>query len=280
MIDVSHLPTPDALAIKSYEDIVAENIALLQQYMPDYDWLESDDYMLLVEAFAYRELHLRQAFNNRLKASLLLTAKGSDLDARALDYGVTRLEDETDTALLQRTLDSLDRFSTAGSAGSYQYHAKSASSLVHDAKAVSPQDGKVTVYIANFDNALDDDAVATEVIALVNTALSQPKIQPLCFEHTVVKATIKNEQLSIAVELFDLGDQATVEPLIRANFARNFNIHEALTVFEIVNNCNVAGVKNATPTSHNHGITPNVGQRLVINDLQLTFSQDASAGGS
>ncbi len=266
LIDTSTFSTPQALEAKTFETIVSENIAQLQQLKPDYKWLESDDYMLLIQAFSYRELHLRQEFNQRLASTLLLKATGTDLDAAVLEYGVQRLANETDQALLQRTLQSLDSFSTAGSQGSYEYHAKSVGAHIESAKAVSPEASKVTVYVANYTRELEPE----EITAVANK-LSEPDIHPLCFEHTVVQATTQNEDLAIDVYLADMGDTSTIEPILQTKFARNFAIHESLSVFEIVNNCNVAGVTNVVPTSHPTGIVPAVGKRLVLASVTFAF---------
>lgn len=265
---VRNLPNPDVLAMPDYETIVAENVAILEALKPDYAWLESDDYMLLVEAFSYRELHLRQDFNNRLQSSFLLLAKGNNLDARVADYGIARLEGEDDDALLLRTLESLDRFSTAGSAESYEYHAKNVSADISDAKAISPAEGKVTVYLASFDATITD-----ELIAKVVDALKALKVRPITDEVTVARSTDKPIDLTIEVELLDLATQAEADAAIRQNFTRDFYIHEPLTLFDMVTNCDVAGVHNAVPVNPATGVVPSVGERLVINDLQLTFKQ-------
>lgn len=268
MLDLRNLPNPDVLETPDFERIVADNIAVLESLKPDYAWLESDDYMLLVEAFAYRELHLRQEFNNRLQASFLLLAKGTDLDARAGDYGIERLDGEEDGAFLQRILESLDRFSTAGSRESYEYHAKSVSAEIDDAKAISPEEGKITVFVASFDGPLSES-----VIPAVKIALDASRVRPITDSVTVAEATDKPIDLAIDVELLDVNQAGVIEPVIRKNFERQFNIHEPLTVFEMVTSCKVDGVHNAIPITPATGVVPGVGERLVINDFSFAFKQ-------
>ena len=269
MDNLRHLPNPAVLQTPDFETIVKDNIALLKTLKPDYAWLESDDYMLLIEAFAYRELHLRQEFNNRLQASFLLLAKGSNLDARAVDYGIWRLEGEADSALLLRILDSLNRFSTAGSKESYEYHAKSVSAAIDDVTAISLQAGKVAVFVASFAGRL-----AEHIIPAVSAALADVKVRPLTDAVTVMEASNKAIDITIEVELLNLKQAAVSEAAIRKNFLlRQFTIHEPLTAFEMVTSCNVAGVHNAIVITPASGVVADVGERLVIRDLAFAFKQ-------
>jgi phage-related baseplate assembly protein len=92
MVNISSLPVPSVLQTLSYEDVLQNNIANLQTLLPDWQPIESDDYMLLLEAFAYRELYLRAEFNTLAKAFFLSTTSGSDLDNYGVFYGVERLQ--------------------------------------------------------------------------------------------------------------------------------------------------------------------------------------------
>lgn len=91
MINIDALPKPDVLRILDYEEILEQNIQNLKTLMPDWIPLESDEHKMMLEAFAYRELHLRAEFNNLSRAFFLSTSTGNDLDNYAVFYGVTRL---------------------------------------------------------------------------------------------------------------------------------------------------------------------------------------------
>lgn len=261
MLDTHALPNADVFNVPDFEQVLSQNLAELKKLKPDYQPLESDDYMLLIQAFSYRELHLYQRLNQRLKATLLLTAKGKDLDAKAVDYGVVRLQDESDAAFLQRILDSLLRYS-------YEYYAKSVSSAIDDAAEVSPSKGVVHLYVASFKDELD-----AQIVEAVKNKLLDPKIRHVTDDLKVFEATNKKINLVISVELIDMAKRETAEPLIRKNFGEPFSIMDSLSVYEIATKCNVAGVHNAHATSHTASITPALGERIVIESLTLNFSK-------
>ena len=54
---------------------------------------------------------------------------------------------ESDAAFYARIRESMETFSTAGPLGGYEYHAKSASALIVDVKATSPEPGEVDVRV-------------------------------------------------------------------------------------------------------------------------------------
>ena len=92
MININSLPKPAVLQNLSYEEIKQANINTLKQINPDWEHIESDDYMPNIEANSYRELHLRQEFNQLALAFFLATATKSDLDHWGVAFDCTRLE--------------------------------------------------------------------------------------------------------------------------------------------------------------------------------------------
>lgn len=92
---LENLPLPTILEMPSYLEIKEQNIEILQQIKQDnYLPLEDDDVLLIVEAFAYRELYLRAMVNLKIKNMLPHYAEGSDLDNFVWGFygGVTRLQ--------------------------------------------------------------------------------------------------------------------------------------------------------------------------------------------
>jgi len=269
MLDASKFADADVLAMPTFEDVLAENIAIVKQLIPDYEPLESDPYMLLTEVHSYRELHLHKAFNNKLKSLLLHFAKGTDLDLVAGDrYHVERLDNEQDTPFLERVLASLDGYSTAGSLESYEYHARSVSAIIDDAKAVSPEKGVIDVYIASFNNDISD-----ELVAQVDTAVSAKKVRPITDEVYVKIATPKLVTIDATIELYDINNQSVVQGQIDTNFVGAFNIHQALPFSDVMTKLKTTGVYDALPTSPTETIRCATGERIVIDAFNLTFTQ-------
>jgi len=91
MINIANLPKPDVMQVLDYEEILNQNIDNFKALVPDWIPLESDEFKLMLEAFAYRELHLRAEFNNLANAFFLSTSTNNDLDNYAVFYNVERL---------------------------------------------------------------------------------------------------------------------------------------------------------------------------------------------
>ena len=64
--------------------------------------LESEPARKLIEVFAYREVLLRARINDAARQRMLAFAAGSNLDAIAAYYGVSRFDGEADTSLRRR----------------------------------------------------------------------------------------------------------------------------------------------------------------------------------
>ena len=92
MINIDSLTRPDVLQVLDYETILNQNIENFKTLVPDWIPLESDEFKLILEAFAYRELHLRAEFNNLANAFFLSTSTANDLDNYAVFYGAQRLQ--------------------------------------------------------------------------------------------------------------------------------------------------------------------------------------------
>lgn len=92
MISIKSLPSPSILQELNYEAILEQNIANFKTLLPDWQPLSSDEFKMILEAFAYRELHLRSEFNKLAKAFFLSTSTGDNLDNYAAFYNVKRLQ--------------------------------------------------------------------------------------------------------------------------------------------------------------------------------------------
>lgn len=92
MIDISSLVKPTVLQELDYETILEENISNFKTLVPNWLPLESDEFKIILEAFAYREMFLRANFNELAKAFFLSTSTGDDLDNYAAFYNVERLK--------------------------------------------------------------------------------------------------------------------------------------------------------------------------------------------
>ena len=90
---------------------------------------------------------------------------------------------ESDAAFYQRMRESMETFSTAGPLGAYEYFAKTASALIVDVKATSPEPGEVDVRVLLSGGELP----GTEILKAVADSLNADKVRPLT-DHVTVAA--------------------------------------------------------------------------------------------
>lgn len=221
-IDLTLLPAPDVLEPLDYESILAAMLADLRARYQAFDALvESDPAYKLLEVCAYRELLLRHRINDAARAVMMAYAQGNDLDQLAGNYGVVRLlitpADDTvnpptpavyedDDAFRSRVLLSLEGYTTAGSRGSYQFHALSASSDVLDVGVTSLEPGTVNIAILS---RTGSGSAPAATIAAVTAALNAETIRPLCDTVQVASAVIVPYDVSATLRLYAGIDQAS-----------------------------------------------------------------------
>lgn len=210
-VDFSQLTPPQAVEELDFETIFQERKERLISLYPENKKnqirkvldRESEPLTKLLQENAYRELILRSRINSQYKASLLAYAEGSDLDAKAADYGVTRLlispEDlnttppipavyESDDDLRFRTSMAFDGLSVAGPTSAYEFFALSADGRVADAYAFSPYPAEANVVILQRNSS--NGAASPELIHIVDTYLSDEKRRPTADRLTVQSAEI------------------------------------------------------------------------------------------
>ena len=220
-IDLTLLPAPDVLEPLDYESILAAMLADLRARYQAFDALvESDPAYKLLEVCAYRELLLRHRINDAARAVMMAYAQGNALDQLAGNYGVARLlitpADDTvnpptpavyedDDAFRSRVLLSLEGYTTAGSRGSYQFHALSASSDVLDVGVTSLEPGTVNIAILS---RTGSGSAPAATIAAVTAALNAETIRPLCDTVQVASAVIVPYDVSATLRLYAGIDQA------------------------------------------------------------------------
>ncbi|KAF7783650.1 hypothetical protein PRUB_a3479 [Pseudoalteromonas rubra] len=182
-IDMARLPTPKLIEPLSFDEI---KTAIVAEFSQRYDGegldYASDPAIKLIEAFAYREMLLRQRINESAEAVLLAKASSSELDYLGARFGVERAviapgsdtvippvpaQYESDERYRERIRLALEGFSTAGPAGAYVFHAMKASPKVRDVYVSAPE----------FERATVADGTATSAFVLNCTSdagLSEP----------------------------------------------------------------------------------------------------------
>lgn len=259
-VDLSRLPPPDVIEQLDYETILAQLLASLTSELPELagQLLESDPAVKLLQIVAFRELLLRQQFNDRARANMIAYAMGADLENLAALFGVSRLVItpanaqtgaaaifEDDTALRRRVLLAPDSYSVAGPASAYVFHALSASSEVLDASATSPAPGEVLVsLLARSGNG----TASAAVIAAVAAVLTDDEVRPLTDQVTVQSAAITSFDIEAELTLFAGPDASLIlaeaQARLAATLANSRRVGRDVTRSAIFAALHVAGVQN------------------------------------
>lgn len=217
-IDLSRLPAPTIVEVLGFEAIYAEWLAAITapDLLPDFNaTVESDPVVKVLQLGAYRELLLRQQFNERALQLLVAYASGSNLDHLGVLFGVERLvldpgdpdqgvdpTYEEDDDYRQRIVIAAERFSVAGPELAYVYHAKSAHPDVLDASATSPAPGEVLISVLSRtgDGTAPDGTV--DAVAAVLTPVAGNRIRPMGDLVTVQSAEILDRAITITIFTF------------------------------------------------------------------------------
>ncbi len=229
-IDLSSLPAPDAVVIPDFEallaarkaDIVARFAARVSDPVLIADLeavlgLESEPLTIDAEAGTYREVIVRQRINDAVRAVLLATSQGADLDNLVARLGVQRLTAtadpaavppvpeyrESDNDLKRRYILALEAFSTAGPYGAYLFHALSAHPHVKDAGVYGPEEEFVDpghariVVLSRTGTGVPTQQVLDAVLA----QLSPKDIRPLTDYVDVVAASVTEYEIAYHLEI-------------------------------------------------------------------------------
>lgn len=113
---------------------------------------------------------------------------------------------EQDDSLRERIFEAPESYSCAGSEGAYIYHAKSVSSAIIDAAAVSPEPGVVKVIILLTGGVIPENAVTGEV----ERALSAKTVRPLTDQLSVIPPDAVNYQLNVKYWINDDADASSI----------------------------------------------------------------------
>ncbi|MCC2602747.1 baseplate assembly protein [Sphingopyxis yananensis] len=257
-IDISKLPSPDLIEQLSFEEILTANIAAVRAIIPDFFPRESGPITAVLQAFSYREQHLRQRINDAARAVMVAHAMGSDLDNLAAVFGVARfliseaVPDqgiaavwESDEDFRRRIVLAPEGYSVAGPEGAYIYHALSADARVLDASAISPDPGEVLVTILSRDG---NGTAAPDLVAAVLAYLSAETRRPLTDYVRVQSAQIITYAVEAELTTFSGPDSDVVLAEAARSLAdyisSSFRMGRDITISGLHRALHVAGVQN------------------------------------
>ena len=201
-ITLEALPRPAIVEALDVEAIIAARKSRLIELLPTVApvlALESEPLTKLVEAGAYRELMLRQRYNEEALALTLAFSMSADLDHIGLTYyqearlvitpavGSTSEVLETDTAYRRRLQLKPASYSTAGPRDAYLFHTLSAHADVLDAGVSTPYPGTSVVAVLG---RAESGMPEVGTLAAVEARLNDLEVRPLCERVIVQAATV------------------------------------------------------------------------------------------
>ncbi|MFB9149522.1 baseplate assembly protein [Roseovarius ramblicola] len=286
-VDLTQLAPPDIVQEIDFEQVLAAMLADLRARDPDFDALvESDPAFKLLEVAAWRETLLRQRINEAAQAVMLAYAAGPDLDQIGANYSVARLvldpgdpdalppvppTLESDSDFRRRIQLSPEGLTTAGSRGSYEFHALGADPDVLDAQAVSPAAGEVTVYVLSRSG---DGTASTDLVEAVQAVLSGDTIRPMTDQVTVTSVAITTYTIEAALTLFPGPDAEVVRQSAlaeaQAYAARQHRLGYDVTLSGIYAALHQPGVQNVALTSPAADIVMGDGQAAFVSAVTVT----------
>lgn len=293
-IDLSQLPAPSVVEQISYETILNDALNEFHSKMDglgiEYPRLvESDPAYKLAEVFAYREMLVRERANKSSLAVLLAYAEKTDLDHKAAERNLVRrvitpadnstipptpAVMESDASLRQRVQLAPEGYTTAGSEGSYIFHAKNSDVRVKDVEPISPDKGIAAIYILSTDG---DGSASEELISIVNEALNKRIIRPLTDEVHVYSANIIQYRVEAVLEIAEGPDKNIVlsEALEKLNTyvqsVHRLNTKVSKTgIIGALNRDGVIDIDLIEPTSK---IEPVSGQAAYCHEIVVTIKE-------
>lgn len=254
-IDLSLLPTPSIIEELDFEVILQRRIAdFLSLIEPNSKELwrerlqyESEPVLKLLQENAYFEVLLRQRINNAVRATLLSSATGTDLDQVAANYNTQRLTsdgiNETDDALRTRASQAFEKISTAGPVGAYIYHVLSADVDIKDCAVKAGGSGKVIISVLTHSGTLSE-VLKNKIMTAVNDKSVRPLNDiPIINEAEKIPYTIE-ANLTLYPSVLEQKTMDAVNNAIQKFIIEKNNIGIDVTRSAIIAKLHQEGVQN------------------------------------
>lgn len=182
-------------------------------------------------------------------------------------------ETESDDAYRLRIQEAPEQFSTAGSTGAYEYHAKRANSLIVDVSVDSPSPGEVVVRPLLKNGELP----GAEILNTVAETLNDRKVRPLT-DHVTVEAPTAvpyNVNLSYWIDREDATETASIQAAAESAISDFIGwqcqkLGRDINPTELYYRLRAAGVKRAEISQPVH-TELNRAQVAIANTIMATF---------
>ena len=293
-IDLSQLPAPRVVEALDFETIFSELKSAVIALMPVGEQeeftatlaLESEPITKLLQVAAYRELMMRQRINDSARAVMLAFAVGADLDQIGANFNVKRLVItpadpdanppqvqimESDADFRARIQISPEGYTTAGSQGSYLYHAMSADGDVKDIQVISDEPGKVDIYVLS---RIANGEATSGLLEKVESSLNAEHIRPLTDQVSVHSAEVVEYSVSAELTMYPGPDIDAVRQAAEDEVSRYVNsvrrIGYDITLSGLYAALHRPGVQNVNITSPSSTVAIDDGESGYCTSIIVT----------
>lgn len=294
VIDLSRVPVPDAIQGLDYETILSERIAdLLQRFeaagIPfDVEALETDPAIVLQQEDAYRELLQLGVINDAVRAVLLASSWGTNLDNIGASFGVARMvvapgdpnaappvppTMEDDERYRRRIQLAPEAFATTGSRGAYEFHALSAHAGVADVSVLNHSSGLVDPGGIAVVLLPTSDDLELDVVNAVRDRLTRDDISPLT-DAIEIRVSDPEPASIIATLRMKRGPdpvvvKANAEKELTAYLVRQRRIGETVALSGIYRALQVEDVERVVLTEPDEDIEPRIDRYIEVEAISI-----------
>lgn len=281
-IDFAQLPPPAVVETIDYQTLIARYRAQVVQANPALTKavaLEQSATNIILETEAYAEMILRARVNAAARAVMLAYARGTDLDHLGALYNVARMtnpdgSDELDDRFRTRVQLAPEAFSTAGTKGSYKFHALSADVSLTDASAIKVN-AKGGVKVSLYNTAMSPTATDAQVTN-VALRLNQDNIKVLTDVVSVASVDVLKTQVVGNLTLYPGPDPSIVlgncQAALNALRGRTSRIGMSLTRASLITALNQEGVENVDLTSPSTDFQVDADQCVLMTSATLNVN--------
>lgn len=278
--DLSALPPPAVIEELSYEVILDDILAVTAAVLAakGFAWtvgsLETDPFVIVAEAYAYREVSIRSRMNYNTGQTFLEPAEGSNLDQLTAWLGVTRLQGESDARLKERYRLATYGRSAGGPKERYRAIALGADINVRNV-AVYTEGRDPTVNVAVL-STLGNGEPTPALLATVETALDANDVRVVSDRFNVLSAIRKTVDVELAIRLSDtaLNDVGSqVEAKVQSDWQGQDLLGLDLTLAFLVGAAvQVNGVTNVEVVSPTTDQMATENEAIAIGTVTVTIS--------
>lgn len=307
-INLTGLPLPNVIEPIDFETEVARLRAEFAAYFADDHpiqqalTLESEPINKILEVLAYRYALKISEINRKARALMLAFATGSDLDHIGVTY--YRLERkliqaanpaaipptaavyESDDDYRYRLSLSIEALTRAGSAGSYEFHALSASPEVHNVTVHSPAPTEVDVYLAGqikgdvLAQADQPVGVSDAAVSAVYQTLIADDVRPLTDLVRVHAATAHDYRIEAVVYVKNgISPNLILQnglTALRAYLNENFKPNSRVATSRIIGALDVTGVSRIELIEPASDIIVNIGEVARCTNADITARSEGT----